>query len=59
MEWGNFRKLTNMSEDIEPMIDFLYSYQLKPYMLHNYGEGMLLNRNVWHIWPIQVIWKKV
>ena len=58
MEWGNFKKRLDFRNEIEKMIDFLLSYGLKPYMLHNYGGGPLLDKTNWNMWPTNVHWKK-
>ena len=59
MEWGNFPKQADAYKEIENMIDFLLWRNLKPYMLHNYGSGILLERSKWKsLWPLNVLWKK-
>ncbi len=58
MEWGNFKTMSNFRNEIEKMIDFLLYYGLKPYMIHNYGTGTMLERKNWHMWPTNVHWKK-
>lgn len=58
MEWGNFKKVSEFHVEIEKMIEFLFSYDLKPHMIHNYGGGSMLDRKNWMIWPTNVLWKK-
>ena len=53
MEWGNLPKQVDTYKEIENMIDFLISYNLKPY-----GNGNILSKKDWLGWPWDIIWKK-
>jgi hypothetical protein len=53
MTWLNIHKQTNAIEDIKQMIDFLTSYNLKPY-----SNSRVLDMNEWPTWPGDIVWKK-
>ena len=50
---GNFPKQIDAHKDIEKMIDFLLSRNLRPY-----GNGNLLLKHEWLNWPWDIYWKK-
>ena len=55
IEWFHLAKQKDIYDKIENMINFLLSYELKPYM----PEGKtILNVKEWTKWPIDVVWKK-
>ncbi len=52
MMWLNLHKQTNAIEDINQMIDFLTSYNLKPY-----SNSRVLDINKWLTWPGFIFWR--
>jgi len=53
MEWGNLPRQTDAHNLIVEMINFLYSYGLRPY-----GNNLQLNKDSWLSWPWDIVWKK-
>ena len=53
MEWGNLPKQVDAYKEINQMIDFLLSYNLKPY-----GNGRSLDKKNWSQWPWDIMWRK-
>jgi len=54
MTWLNIHKQTNAIEDINQMIDFLTSHNLKAY-----SNSRVSDINEWLTWPPgDIVWKK-